>query len=52
MPITAAGVILSMISLLDERMKPEFILVLMGLLSVMMISRIPFPSFKKNINRK
>ena len=52
MPITATGVILSMISLLDGRMKPEFILVLMGLLSVMMISRIPFPSFKKNINRR
>jgi CDP-diacylglycerol--serine O-phosphatidyltransferase len=52
MPITAAGVILSMISLLDERMNSGLIIALMGLLSVMMVSHIPFPSFKKFVNRK
>ncbi|WP_449601299.1 CDP-diacylglycerol--serine O-phosphatidyltransferase [Paenibacillus sp. Marseille-Q9583] len=52
MPITAAGVILSMISLLDERMKPGLVIVLMAILSVMMVSRIPFPSLKKSFNRK
>jgi CDP-diacylglycerol--serine O-phosphatidyltransferase len=52
MPITAAGVILSMITLVDERMKPELVIAVMGLLSLLMVSRIPFPSFKKFVNRK
>ncbi|ASA20150.1 CDP-diacylglycerol--serine O-phosphatidyltransferase [Paenibacillus donghaensis] len=52
MPITAAGVILSVMSLADERLKPELILALMGLLAVLMVSRIPFPSFKKFTSRK
>jgi CDP-diacylglycerol--serine O-phosphatidyltransferase len=52
MPITAAGVILSMTALVDIRMRPELVIVLMGLLSVLMVSRIPFPSFKKFVNRK
>ncbi|AIQ41540.1 CDP-diacylglycerol--serine O-phosphatidyltransferase [Paenibacillus sp. FSL R7-0297] len=52
MPITAAGVILSMITLVDERMKPELVIAVMGLLSLLMVSRIPFPSFKKYVNRK
>ncbi|QUL57866.1 CDP-diacylglycerol--serine O-phosphatidyltransferase [Paenibacillus tritici] len=52
MPITAAGVILSMIALVDERLKPEIVILIMGLLSILMISRVPFPSFKKFVNRK
>jgi CDP-diacylglycerol--serine O-phosphatidyltransferase len=47
MPITAAGVILSFMFLLGEHMKPGLVLTLMVLLSVLMVSRIPFPSFKK-----
>ncbi|WP_277471457.1 MULTISPECIES: CDP-diacylglycerol--serine O-phosphatidyltransferase [unclassified Paenibacillus] len=52
MPITAAGVILSMLSLVVEYMKPGWVIMMMGLLSVMMISHIPFPSLKKYVNRK
>ncbi|WNS45331.1 CDP-diacylglycerol--serine O-phosphatidyltransferase [Paenibacillus sp. MMS20-IR301] len=52
MPITAAGVILSLIALGNDRMKPELVILLMGLLSLLMISRIPFPSLKKFVNRK
>lgn len=47
MPITAAGVILSMISLLDGRMKPEYIVVLMLMLSIMMINGFPSLLSKK-----
>ncbi|MRN53723.1 CDP-diacylglycerol--serine O-phosphatidyltransferase [Paenibacillus monticola] len=52
MPITAAGVILSASTLLEEHLKPGLILVLMGLLSFLMVSRLPFPSFKKYDSRK
>ncbi|MFE4711461.1 MULTISPECIES: CDP-diacylglycerol--serine O-phosphatidyltransferase [Paenibacillus] len=52
LPITAAGVILSLTTLLGDRVKPEMTLLVMGLLSVLMISRIPFPSFKKTYARK
>jgi CDP-diacylglycerol--serine O-phosphatidyltransferase len=52
LPITAAGVILTLSSLLSENVKPGMTLFLMALLSVLMISRIPFPSFKKTYARK
>lgn len=52
LPITAAGVILSLTSLLDDRVKPGVTLAVMALLSLLMISRIPFPSFKKSYARK
>ncbi|MDP1512310.1 CDP-diacylglycerol--serine O-phosphatidyltransferase [Paenibacillus sp. CMAA1739] len=47
MPITAAGVILSFVFLWSEHLKPELLLALMVVLSFLMVSRIPFPSFKK-----
>ncbi|MBP2111150.1 CDP-diacylglycerol--serine O-phosphatidyltransferase [Paenibacillus sp. FSL P2-0089] len=52
MPITAAGLLLSMTTLIGERLKPEMVILIMGLLSILMISRVPFPSFKKFGNRK
>lgn len=52
MPITAAGLLLSMTTLIGERLKPEMVILIMGLLSILMISRVPFPSFKKFVNRK
>lgn len=52
MPITAAGVILSMVALMSDRMKPELIVLIMGLLSMLMVSRVPFPSIKNLVNRK
>lgn len=52
LPITAAGVILALAPILNSQMKPAAALALMGLLSILMVSRIPFPAFKKDYARK
>jgi CDP-diacylglycerol--serine O-phosphatidyltransferase len=52
MPITAAGVILSFMFLWSEHLRPELLLGLMVVLSFLMVSRIPFPSFKKKSIRR
>ncbi|MNJ75969.1 hypothetical protein D3C77_731610 [compost metagenome] len=52
MPITAAGLLLAMSSLSNEHLNPWFLIVLIGGLSFLMVSRIPFPSFKRHIGRK
>lgn len=52
MPITAAGLLLAMSSLSNEHLNPWFLIVLIGGLSFLMVSRIPFPSLKRHIGRK
>ncbi|MEW4370164.1 CDP-diacylglycerol--serine O-phosphatidyltransferase [Paenibacillus kandeliae] len=52
MPITAAGTLLSLVSLTDNTLRPVFIVILMIVLSLLMISRVPFPSFKNRMVRK
>lgn len=52
MPITAAGTILALMSLLSQHIQPFVIVTLMGVLSLLMISRVPFPSLKNITTRK
>ncbi|OKP79528.1 CDP-diacylglycerol--serine O-phosphatidyltransferase [Paenibacillus helianthi] len=52
LPITAAGVILSFFSVPNHHMEPPVIIALIGALSLLMISRIRFPSLKKITVRK
>ncbi|MNZ60533.1 CDP-alcohol phosphatidyltransferase [compost metagenome] len=52
LPITAAGILLSCLSLLNEQVKPHLFIILIGVLSLLMVSRIPFPSLKKIAVRK
>ncbi len=46
MPITAAGIILAASTMLGEKLGPLEWLLMMGLLSLLMISRIPFPKLR------
>jgi CDP-diacylglycerol--serine O-phosphatidyltransferase len=46
LPITAAGLLLAMLSL-NQGLQPGYLLLLMVLLSFLMVSRIPFPSLTK-----
>lgn len=52
LPITAAGLILAAVSLSDLYLKPYLIVTVMGILSVLMVSHIPFPSLKTKTLRK
>lgn len=52
MPITAAGSLLALVSLTGDSMRPAVIVILMLILAWLMISRIPFPSFKNLTVRK
>jgi CDP-diacylglycerol--serine O-phosphatidyltransferase len=52
MPITAAGLLLAMSSLLSESLNPWILVSIIGALSFLMVSRIPFPSLKRNIGHK
>ncbi|WP_324607761.1 CDP-diacylglycerol--serine O-phosphatidyltransferase [Paenibacillus sp. IHBB 10380] len=47
LPITAAGVILAGVSVLGAYVHTTMMIIIVCLLSCLMISRIPFPSFKK-----
>jgi CDP-diacylglycerol--serine O-phosphatidyltransferase len=48
MPITAAGIILSASTLLGEQLGPITLVVIMGILSILMVSRVPFPKWQKS----
>ncbi len=52
MPITAAGTLLALASLLVQSIPPTLLIAFIALLSFLMISRIPFPSFKNKMVRK
>ncbi|WPP43227.1 CDP-diacylglycerol--serine O-phosphatidyltransferase [Paenibacillus hunanensis] len=52
MPITAAGTVLALLSLITHSLQPTLLIALIALLSFLMISRIPFPSFKNKMVRK
>lgn len=52
MPITAAGLLLALSSLLSENLNPWIFVPIIGLLSFLMVSRVPFPSLKRNIGQK
>jgi CDP-diacylglycerol---serine O-phosphatidyltransferase len=52
LPITAAGSLVALISLADEGVEPKLIVMIIGSLSLLMVSRIPFPSLRKLTQRK
>lgn len=52
LPITAAGILLSGTSLLNAYIKPQIVILILVVLSLLMVSRIPFPSLKRIAARK
>ncbi len=52
MPITFAGTILALLSLIAHSIQSTVLIALIAVLSFLMISRIPFPSFKNKMVRK
>lgn len=52
MPITAAGLLLAISSLSSVLLTPWLFVIIIGVLSYLMVSRVPFPSLKRNIGQK
>ena len=52
MPITAAGFLLALSSLFSKHLSALVFIILIAVLAYLMVSRVPFPSLKRNIEKK